>query len=86
MLKDVNSEKTNHNNHHESATVKSSGDRNSETKVDKVKCSSSNNGQLEQNAEKLNKNSEKGDLQKPNISLKADAIAQMLEDDDDEYR
>ena len=85
-LKDDNSEEINHNNHHERSTVNSNGDRNSKTKLNKVKCSPSNNDPLETSAEKLIKNSEKGDLQKQNLSLKADAIAQMLEDDDDEYR
>ena len=83
---DGNSEETNHYDRHESSTVNSTRDRNPKTKVVKVKCSPSNNGQLEKSTEKLIKNSEKGDLQKQNISLKADAIAQMLEDDDDEYR
>ena len=85
-LKHDNSDETNQNAHHESTNVALKEDTNSKAKVDKSKCSASRNGQLEKGVEKLIKNSEKGDTQKQNIPLKADAIAQMLEDDDDEYR
>ena len=86
VQKDDNSEQIDHNNHNASSTVNSNGNTNSKTKVDKGKCSASRNGQLKKGVEKQIKNSAKGDTQKQSIPLKADAIAQMLEDDDDEYR
>ena len=81
-----NLKETDQKNIKESDTVSSNKGGNSDTKMNINKNGATKIGKLEKGVVRPKKSSKKGEAQKQNLTLKADAIAQMLEDDDDEYR